>query len=147
MPGQRLKAASFIPTFTGERADIRLSETEREMYLEAIEKNDEISIRRRTHLNRYFKEFCDNDDFHKRLNDKQFKREGKFKDGNGQGGYATIWTFKAWQWRLYGAILTVEGRRCFVGVRVDPNKKQDKADPKILRAAAELIGALHEYET
>jgi len=144
MPEKLLKAANFKVAFTGAKADIRLSDSEWYMYQEAIEKNDEISVKRRIHLNRFFKEFCESDDYHRRLNDKQFKREGKFKDGNGQ--FATIWTFKAWQWRLYGAILTVEKRRCFVGVRVDPNKKQDKADPKILRATAELIGALSEYE-
>ena len=144
MQEPRLRAASFQPTIVGTRADIRMSAEERQMYMEAIENNDEISVRRRTHLHRYFTQFCENDDYNKRLNDQQFKREGKFPDG--RGGFTTIWTFKAWQWRLYGAILQVEGKRCFVGVKVDPSKKQNKASPKILKATAKLIGALHEYE-
>jgi hypothetical protein len=58
---------------------------------------------------------------------------------------ATVWTFKAWKWRLYGAIVQVPGKRCFVGVNVDPNKKQDKADQKLLRNTAQKIGELLEF--
>ncbi len=55
-----------------------------------------------------------------------------------------IWTFKAPKWRLYGAILSVGGKRCFVGTRVDANKKQDKADQALLKATAKDIGELQE---
>jgi hypothetical protein len=146
MSGPCLKAADFKIAFRGSNADIRMSDAEHAAYLEAIEGNDKLSVQRRTHLHRFFKEFCNSDDYHRRLNDKQFKREGNFSVGNRAANHATIWVFKAWQWRLYGSVMRVDGRRCFVGVRVDPNKKQDKADPKILRAAAELIGALEEFK-
>jgi hypothetical protein len=120
-----------------------MSPAEKAAYDQAIANEDEISVRRRTHLKRYFSEFCENDDFHRRLNERQFKNEGKFSDG--RGGKTTIWTFKAWQWRVYGAILTVKERRCFVGVKVDPDKKQDRADRNILKATAKVIGSLIEY--
>jgi hypothetical protein len=56
-----------------------------------------------------------------------------------------VWTFKGWQWRLYGAILKVMGRRCFVGVDVDPNKKKDRADQAKLKSSAKAIAELDEY--
>jgi hypothetical protein len=144
MPDSPIKAASFEKAWTGTRADVRMSVAEKKAYDQAIGSKDEISIKRRVHLQRFFKEFCENDDFTSRLNERQFKREGKFPDG--RGGNATIWTFKAWQWRVYGSIMIVEGRRCFVGVKVDPNKKQDRADQKVLKATAKAIGAVFEYK-
>jgi hypothetical protein len=121
----RVKAESFPTIMVGSKADIRLSPAERDMYSQAIEDNDKISVQRRTHLHRYFTQFCENDEYHRRLNEEQFKREGKFPDGrSGNATNVSIWTFKAWQWRVYGSILQIQGKRCFVGVRVDPSKKQ-----------------------
>lgn len=137
------KAEDFEVAWTGSRADIRMSAAELASYKQAVGNPNEISVKRKTQLTRYFTEWCGNDDWHRRLNDKQFKNEGKFPDGN--GGKVAIWTFKAWQWRLYGAIMTIKGRRCFVGVRIDPNKKQDKADQQMLKATAKIIGGLAEY--
>ena len=146
MSEQRVKAASYPTIMVGSVGDIRMSPPEHLMYREAIEGNDEISVRRRTHLQRYFTQFCESDDYHRRLNDEQFKREGKFPDGrSGNATNAVVWTFKAWQWRVYESILHIQGKRCFVGVRVDPSKKQNKASNKILVATAKLIGALDEY--
>jgi hypothetical protein len=145
MAGTSITAAGFPIAWTGPKADIRMSHAEKAAYEQAIENDDEISVRRRTHLKRYFTEFCENDDFHRRLNERQFKNEGKLNDG--QGGKATIWTFKAWQWRVYGAIVTVNGRRCFVGVKIDPDKKQDRADRDMLKATAKIIGSLAEYRS
>lgn len=146
MPEPRVKAESFPAIMVGSVADIRMSPAEQLMYAQAIAGNDEISVRRRTHLHRYFTQFCENDDYNRRLNEEQFKREGKFPDGRvGNATYIAVWTFKAWQWRVYGSILQVQGKRCFVGVRVDPSKKQNKASAKILAATAKLIGALDEY--
>lgn len=143
MPNATTKAEEFSLAWRGTKADIRMSPEEKAMYDQAIKNDDEISVRRKTHLERYFTEFCENDDYHRRLNDRQFKNQGKFKDG--AGGKATIWTFKAWQWRGYGAIMHVGGRRAFVGVRVDPDKKNDQADRAILNATAKIIGSLAEY--
>ena len=100
MSEQRVKAASYPTIMVGSVGDIRMSPPEHLMYREAIEGNDEISVRRRTHLQRYFTQFCESDDYHRRLNDEQFKREGKFPDGrSGNATNAVVWTFKAWQWR------------------------------------------------
>jgi hypothetical protein len=115
----------------------------KEVYDQAIAGKDKNSVQRRVHLQRSFKEFCENDEFWRRLSDEKFKREGKFPDGLGDD--ATIWVFKAWQWRLYGAIIRVNGRRCFVAVRVDPSKKRDRADQALLKATAKAIGELPEY--
>lgn len=137
------KAEDFDVAWLGAKADIRMPAAELVEYKQAIANEDEISLKRRTQLKRFFTEFCENDDWHRRLNDKQFKNEGKFPDG--KGGKVAIWTFKAWQWRVYGTMMTIKGRRCFVGVRIDPNKKQDKADRQTLKVTAKIIGALAEY--
>jgi hypothetical protein len=143
MPNATTKAEDFVIAWTGVKADVRMSPAEKALYDQAIANDDEISAKRKTHLARFFTEFCENDDYYRRLNDRQFKNQGKFKDGT--GGKATIWTFKAWQWRVYGAIMNINGRRCFVGGKVDPDKKNDQADRAILNAAAKIIGSLAEY--
>lgn len=129
----------------GDAGDIRLAPETYVDYMQAIDGNDKISIQRRTQLSRYFREFCDHAHFFKRLSELKFKNEGNFAVGNSSQMTATVWAFKAWKWRLYGAILQVDARRCFVGVNVDPNKKKDKADPKMLRDTAHKIGALLEF--
>jgi hypothetical protein len=139
------KAEDFEIAWSGAKADVLMPQFEKNQYQQATENEDEISVKRKTQLIRFFTEFCEHDDFHRRLNDKQFKNEGKFRDGN--GGRATIWAFKAWQWRIYGSIMTIKGRRCFVGVKIDPDKKQDRADQNTLKATAKIIGALAEYAT
>jgi hypothetical protein len=111
--------------------------------MQLYENDDELSLKRRTHLQRYFKEFCDNDDYQRRLSDEKFKKEGNFRDG--MGGSVPIYAFKAWKWRVYGAVMRVSSRRCFVGVVVDPDKKQNKADRAKLTAAATAIAQLAEY--
>jgi hypothetical protein len=137
------KAADYETVCDGDAAAIRLAPKACKAYRKAIEKTDKISLQRKTHLGRYFREFCDHMDFHTRLNPQQFKREDTLKDG--VGGEVGIWTFKGPKWRVYGAILVVNGKRCFVGTRVDSNKKQDKADQAMLRATAKDIGNLAEY--
>jgi len=94
-------------------------------------------------LQRYFGEFCEHREFYRRLNSEQFKREDGLKDGF--GGLVAVWAFKAWKWRLYGSILPVHGKSCFVGTRVDASKKRNKANQAILRATARDIGSLAEY--
>ncbi|CAN5498846.1 hypothetical protein BH10PSE7_BH10PSE7_44670 [soil metagenome] len=60
------------------------------------------------------------------------------------GVKGTVWAFKAPQWRLYGGILTIGGIKTFVGVRVDPAKKQQKADQALLNKAADDLSELAE---
>ncbi|OYU91928.1 MAG: hypothetical protein CFE29_03525 [Bradyrhizobiaceae bacterium PARB1] len=144
MPSEILRADSYVIAWTGSVADIRMAASVKAEYDQAIARKDINSIQRRVHLQRSFKEFCENDEFWRRLSDEKLKREGKFPDGNGTD--ATIWVFKAWQWRLYGAIMKVNARRCFVAVSVDPNKKRDRADQKLLKATAKSLGKLAEYK-
>jgi hypothetical protein len=134
-------AEEFEVVCIGKFRDIRLSPKCAVVYWQVIEGNDDISVRRRTHLQRYFAEYCDQKVY--RLGDQKFKREGKFPDGNGTN--AAIHTFKAWQFRLYGLEMTVAGKRTFVGVEYD-YKKQNKADQNLLKEAAKAIGRLAEYK-
>lgn len=133
-------AADYEVVWEGPAGAIRLAPRAFKKYRQAVAGRDTLSVQRKTHLERYFAEFCEHTEFNKRLNDQQFKREGAFKDGS--GGEISIWTFKARKWRLYGAILTVSGKRCFVGTRVDSAKKQDKADQGMLKQTAKDIGSL-----
>lgn len=43
--------------------------------------------------------------------------------------------FKAFKIRLYGFVRSVGGVRTFIVVDIDPAKKRDKADPKVLKRA------------
>jgi hypothetical protein len=139
-------ARAFPLVYRGAAGDIRLGPEAHVAYtsvLELAEKSDEISVKRKTHIERYFREFCDNVDVQRRLSQEKFKKEGNFPDGH--HGKIAVWAFKSWQWRLYGTTLTVEGRRCFVGMKVDDAKKQDRANQTILKNTALEIGALLEY--
>jgi hypothetical protein len=136
------RASDYEVVWDGPAASVRLAPRACQKYRQAVADQDTLSVQRRTHLERYFTEFCGHPVVHKRLNDQQFKREGSFKDG--YGGEISIWTFKARKWRVYGAILVIGGKRCFVGTRVDSSKKQDKADQDMLRQTAKDIGGLLE---
>jgi hypothetical protein len=138
------KAADYETVCEGDAAAVRLAPKAYAAYQKAIEKQDTLSVQRKTHLGRYFREFCDHVEFYIRLNPHQFKREDTLKDG--QGGEVAVWAFKGPQWRVYGAILRVNGKRCFVGTRVDAAKKRDKADQAMLKATAKDIGKLLEYQ-
>jgi hypothetical protein len=136
------RASDYETVCEGVAAAVRLAPKVYAEYCQAIAGRDKLSVQRRAHPGRYFGAFCEHLDFHKRLNPQQFKREGSFKDG--YGGEVVVWTFKAPKWRVYGAILTVAGKRCFVGTRVDADKKRDKADQALLKATARDIGSLAE---
>jgi hypothetical protein len=138
-------ATDYEVVCDGTAGAVRLAPSAHASFSQAIDGNDKLSMQRKTHLERYFGAFCEHIDYHKRLNPKQFKREGSFKDG--RGGEVVVWTFKAPKWRLYGAILNnVAGKRCFVGTRVDADKKRDRADQGLLRATAKDIGDLVEQQ-
>ncbi len=64
-----------------------------------------------------------------------YKPQSRVKlDGNRS---VHIFEFKAYQFRLYGAEANVSGRRTFVATGCDPAKKKDKANPTLLKKAAE----------
>lgn len=136
------RASDYEIVLEGDAGAVRLSPSAVARYRAAIAGQDALSVQRKVHLERYFRAFCERGDFHAQLNPKQFKKEGSFKDGNGTE--VGVWVFKAWKLRVYGGILTVSGKRCFVGTRVDPDKKRDRADQALLRATAKDIGRLVE---
>ena len=125
---------------SGKAASVRLSPKAKAAYDDVQKGADARSKKRKVQLKRYFGEFCENEPH--RLNDKQYKKEQKFSV---KGGHVTVWAFKPWQWRLYGGVLTVNGQKCFVGVEVDEDKKQDKADKALLSAAADFLALLDEF--
>jgi hypothetical protein len=85
----------------GNVADVRMTDDAYLEYAQAIEGNDEISVKRRTRLGRYFAEFSNNVDYFNRMGQDRFKKEGNFPDGN--GGTIAVWEFKAFQFRLLEA--------------------------------------------
>jgi hypothetical protein len=136
--------AQILPVvLSGSFGDIRMTADMLAAYVQAIEGNDEISLKRKARLRRYFGEFVNNQNYHARMSNQQFKKEGNFS--NGIGGTVAIWEFKAFQWRLYGGIAQVSGRRCFVGVAVDPSKKQDRANQELLAIAGKRLGRFVEF--
>jgi hypothetical protein len=136
-------AGSLRIVSRGSVADVRMTEDVYDEYMQAIDGNDKISVKRSARLTRYFGEFCNNMDYYMRMGQDKFKKEGNFPDGN--GGVVAVWEFKAFQWRLYGGVTEVGGRRCFVGVAVDPDKKRDRADQQLLAAAAKRLGGFFEF--
>lgn len=139
-------AKTFPLVYRGAAGDVRLgpeAHAEYQKVVQLAEKSDEIALKRKAHIERYFREFCDSVDVQRRLSSEKFKKEGNFPDGH--HGNVAVWTFKSWQWRLYGATLTVDERRCFVGMKVDDAKKQDRANQTMLKGTALAIGELFEY--
>jgi len=139
-----ISAARLRIVCGGSDADLRMTEEIYAIYMQAIDGNDKISVKRRTRLARYFAEFVNNRDYHVRLGQDKFKKEGNFPTGH-PGGDVAVWEFKAFQWRLYGGVAEVGGRRCFVGVAVDGSKKQDRADQQLLAIAARRLGSYTEF--
>lgn len=134
-------AADFEIVFSGPVADVRLSPIASREFQKVCVGTDQRSVKRKAHLTRYFEEFCAREPH--RLSMEKFKKQDDFADG--KGGQVAVYEFKAWQWRLYGAILRVGGKKCFVGVKVDHDKKSDRADRALLAAAAKEISELPEY--
>lgn len=138
-----IAASDFDVVIEGPEGVVRLSPSVMDRYLKAIEGTDEISVRRKTHLGRYFKTFCEQKEFTKFLGEEKFKKQGSFRTS--KGVTVAVWEFKAWQWRVYGGIFSVVGKRTFVGVEVDADKKKDKADRAKLLSAAEILAGLTDY--
>jgi hypothetical protein len=136
-------ALSFVVVCEGPAATVRLGPHAIEEY-NAIQKGtDTLCVQRRTHINRYLSIFCSEANYRRYLSDEKFKKEDDFSDG--RHGKVAVSAFKAWKWRLYGSILIVGDKRCFVGVRVDSQKKQNNANQRLMKSAAKDIGELSEY--
>lgn len=137
----RPSAREYPVVRDGPYATVRLAPEIYSEYQRLFEGNDTLSRKQRTHLTRYLQRFCELGP--QSLNEEKFKFEDSFSDGLGR--QVPVYAFKPYQWRLYGSILTVGGKRCFVGVRIDPSKKQNKANQGLLKSAAEDIARLAEY--
>ncbi|MFG1293766.1 hypothetical protein [Xanthobacter versatilis] len=96
----------------------------------------ELATRQQTQLNRYTGVFCD--DGSQALIPEMFRREGQFPDG--RGNKIAVYAFKPFKWRLYGIITDIAEMPGFVGLGVDPSKKQDKADQDLLKQVAKDAG-------
>jgi hypothetical protein len=69
----------------------------------------------------------------------QFRPEERLPVGDVRGTRLLICAFKAWQIRVYGAVLAIDGKPTFLASEIDDSKKQDKADRGcLLRAARNL---------
>ncbi|WP_147412754.1 hypothetical protein [Rhizobium sp. AG855] len=116
----------------GEYADVRLVGEALEEFDALEPKTDEKSVRKHRTVSRYFQRFADLGP--KSLDDRMFKSQSRMKSS---GTEVMIHEFKAHQFRIYGVVCEYDGRRCFIGTACDPEKKQDKADPKKLQKAAD----------
>ena len=63
-------------------------------------------------------------------------------EGNTSRHKKMLKAFKAFKVRLYGFSITIGGRRTFIVVDADPSKKQNKADPGILKRAKSRVDDL-----
>lgn len=140
-PQIRVSAKDLVVVCEGPVAHVRLSQAAHNAYLAIQDGKSDQDVRRKTHLNRYFQEYCTRANH--RLSAEKFKKEGNFPDG--RGGKVAVFVFKVWQWRLYGAVMKVSSKKCFIGMRVDSDKKKDKANRSILESAAIDIANLVEY--
>lgn len=136
-----MKAADFYEAMAGDVRRVLLHDRVAAEYDPLLTAKDHLSVKRRVSLKRYFERFCSAEQH--QLQQEQYKPQGSFQAGRHK---IQIWEFKAWKFRIYGATVQVGGKPCFVGVRVDPNKKKEKADQKLLQAAADDIAALDEFQ-
>lgn len=96
---------------------------------------DQKSVGQRRTFERLFERYCSTSAPNN--NDQQFKKEGNFGAAK-----VPVWAFKAFQFRLYGSSISYEGKETFFGVQVDSSKKQNRADRKLLEAAADEIAVI-----
>jgi hypothetical protein len=143
MNGEVVSATAFEVVCDGPEGCIRLSGEALTEFRAIQNGQDKITVQRRRHIERYMRAFCENAQHWKMLSDEKFKKEDDFPDG--RGGTVAVFAFKAWQWRLYGAVMAVGNKKTFVGVRADTEKKQTKSDQALMARAAKDIGQLAEH--
>lgn len=67
-----------------------------------------------------------------------------YNEGRTPRSNVLVQVFKTFKVRLYGFNTVIGGKRTFIIVDIDPAKKQDKADPKILARSKSRIDELVE---
>jgi len=71
--------------------------------------------------------------------DTQYKFESREETGGTPSWKVAIYCFKAWQARIYGAEVTLNAKRIWIGTEIDPAKKRNAADMDNLRRAAKNL--------
>lgn len=105
---------------------------------------DMIEERKQARLVRIMELWCDS----QRLTEEQFNgNEGREQKGSTN---VLMQAFKTHKVRLYGVDVQIGGKRTFAILEIDAAKKQNKADPKVLKRAMlrafDLFSALGEAE-
>lgn len=95
-------------------------------------KRDKDSRRTAKRLATYFPRFAEKGP--QGFSDEMFKTVGRIKATGGTE--PLICEFKSYQFRLYGIIREFRGKRSFIGLVCDSAKKNNKANPNILKRAA-----------
>lgn len=137
------KVVEFGLACDGEYAQVRLCPELVEEMKRLKGSTDHDDIRTRKQLDRRFAVYCGEQI--PLLNQESFKKLGEFPDG--VGGTCGVFEFKSYQWRMYGIVLGLSGKRCFVGLRFDPKKKKNKADQELLKRVGKDAGVLSEYRS
>lgn len=82
-------------------------------------------------LRRWMENWCS--DVEGAIPDTRMKAQERFSDAKGRT--VLIIAFKSYQARLYGFIRKISNKETFLVAAIDPEKKDDDADPKILKKA------------
>lgn len=117
--------------FEGQEADIWLIDEAKLEYAALLERNDINGKKAQIQFPRYFERWANG----QRLGDDQFKPQGRRNAGQVT---VQIFEFKAFQFRIYGVVVNVDGKRAFIGTAADPSKKKNKADPSKIQKAADV---------
>lgn len=127
------KEPTFIKVCYGQAGEVWLVDGVYEVYRDVRDGKDALSVKQATQLGRFMKEFCDK--VRTDLNETQFKKEDAFKHKDGRS--ASVFAFKPFKLRLYGVICQINNKKVFLGLKVDPEKKQDKANRALLERTAQ----------
>jgi|GEM_PF-3096417 len=74
-----------------------------------------------------------------RLPPEQFKSEKRHSSGGRESKEIQVWAFKAFQQRLYGATVEIDGVPTFVCAAYD-KKKSNRANSSLLKSVARKLG-------
>lgn len=113
---------------SGEHANVWLVGEAKSEYAALLARNDANSRKAAIQLPRYFGRYANG----QRLSDQQFKPQGQKRSGQHT---MQVWEFKGFQYRIYGVVVNVAGKRTFIGTEPDPKKKDNKADASIVQRA------------
>jgi hypothetical protein len=132
------KLATVLACGPGAYGVVRLSQEAKDAFDALCGQADQTSMREAATIKRFFQRFTTHGPHG--FDGKQFKSEGRFKDGTGK--QVRVFAMKAYQWRLYGVLKHHDGKPAFFGLCVDPSKKKNKADRAILERCARLSSDL-----